>query len=75
MKKGIPQADPMFQLNETEAKKKSLVNKFNLTREIIKVEDIVDLITKLNAFSLETIKEESGQLIFDVLDKNKKGQI
>ena len=70
-----PQSDPMFQTGEIEAKKKSLVNKFNLTKDSITVEDIVDLINKLNNYNTETIKEETAQLIFDLLDPNKRGSI
>ena len=69
------QSDPMFQTAEVEAKKRSLVNKFNLTKDSITVEDIVDLIYKLNNYNTETIKEETAQLIFDLLDPNKKGSI
>ena len=70
-----PQSDPMFQTGEIEAKKKSLVNKFNLTKDSITVEDIVDLINKLNNYNTETIKEETAQLIFNLLDPNKRGSI
>ena len=69
------QSDPMFQTAEIEAKKRSLVNKFNLTKDSITVEDIVDLINKLNNFNTETIKEETAKSIFDILDPNKKGSI
>ena len=56
-------------------KKEYLINKFNLTKETIQVDDIKELINKLNSFNIENIKIETAQLIFNMLDKKKKGSI
>ena len=53
-------------------KKEYLINKFNLTKETIQVDDIKELINKLNSFNIENIKIETAQLIFNMLDKKKK---
>ncbi len=56
-------------------KKEYLINKFNLTKETIQVDDIKELINKLNSYNIENIKIETAQIIFNMLDKKKKGSI
>ena len=63
-------------ISDTDKRKREyLINKFNLTKETIKVEDIKDLIEKLNSTNVDYIKTETAQLIFNILDKKKKGSI
>ena len=61
-------------LDTDKRKREYLINKFNLTKETIKVEDIKDLIEKLNATNVHYIKTESAQFIFNILDKKKRVQ-
>ena len=56
-------------------KKNYLINKFNLIKKTIEIDDIKELINKLNSTSIENIKIETAESIFNLLDKNKKGSI
>ena len=56
-------------------KKNYLINKFNLIKKTIEIDDIKELINKLNSTNIENIKIETAESIFNLLDKNKKGSI
>ncbi len=56
-------------------KKNYLINKFNLIKKTIELDDIKELINKLNSINIENIKIETAELIFNLLDKKKKGSI
>ena len=60
---------------QTEKKKNYLIHKFNLTKEILDINDITQLIKNLNSINIENIKEETSKLILNIFDKSKTGKI
>jgi Ca2+-binding EF-hand superfamily protein len=61
--------------DQTEKKKNYLIHKFNLTKEILDINDITQLIKNLNSINIENIKEETSKLILNIFDKSKTGKI
>ena len=59
-----------------EGKRKNLMDKFQITSNLVKVSDIEDLITKINSYTQEiTIKPELALDIFKLLDKKNEGEL
>ena len=59
-----------------EGKRKNLMDKFQITSNLVKVADIEDLITKINSYTQEiTIKPELALDIFKLLDKKNEGEL
>jgi len=71
----LPEKEPESPRNNIDRKKNYLINKFNLTKDSIKISDIEELIKNLNSFNSETIKLENAKIIFNLIDKKKLGQI
>ena len=69
----IPEKDESSEIDNR--KKNYLINKFNLIKKTIEVDDIKELINKLNSINIENIKIETAESIFNLLDKKKKGSI
>ena len=71
----LPEKEPESPKNSNDRKKNYLINKFNLTKDSIKIADIEALIKNLNSVNSETIKLENAKIIFNLIDKKKLGKI